>query len=381
VDEEGSGTMLSGICAGIGNLNSDYAGVATEASLIVVKLKKYNGNYINASLYVALEYAVRKARELNMPIVCNISQGSNESVAITTLTLGNTLYFLNGISVVAGVGNEGNTQTHTSGVIEFNGNEQEIELELSDDDPNVEIQIWMDRPDRVNCEVISPSGESSKLLQVSDYSLLTGTYDFEQTEYLLSTSYPTTFSGQQLITINLTNVKKGVWKIKLTGVDINSGIYNAYLSNRFFLKSGTRFRESNPEKTINYPATYEDIVSVGAYDTINNTIWPTSSRGPTVDYLLSPEIVAPGVNIIAPFPGEKYAKITGTAPAAAYVCGSLALFLQYILVENRYPQKAFTQTMMTYLKAGAIRSDNIPYPNNVYGYGILNIRGAFDQLR
>ena len=322
IDEEGSGTMLSGICAGLGNLNPNYAGVAGEASLIVIKLKKYNGNYTNAALYVATEYAIKRALELNMPIVFNTSYGSNESVAITTLSLRNTLFFERGICMVSGVGNEGNTQTHTSGVIEFNGSEGYIELELSEDDPNVQIQVWMDRPDRVNCEVISPTGESSKLLQVSSYALVTGLYDFEQTEYLLETNYPTTFSGQQQININLTNAKKGIWKIRLIGIDINSGIYNAYLSNRVFLKPGTRFRESNPEKTINYPATYEDIISVGAYDTINDSIWPTSSRGPTIDYIQVPDIVAPGVNIVAPYPGEKYARISGTAPAAAYVSGS-----------------------------------------------------------
>ena len=381
VDEEGSGTMLSGICAGLGNLNSDYQGVANEASLIVIKLRKYNNNYTNADLYVAADYAGNKALELNMPLVFNISQGSNESVAITTLTLRNTLFFERGICAVSGVGNEGNTQTHTSGVIEFNGSEEYIELELSEDESYVEVQIWIDRPDKVNCEIISPTGETSKLLQASAYTLLRGVYDFEQTEYLMLTSYPTTFSGQQQITINLTNVKKGIWKIKLIGIDINSGIYNAYLSNRVFLKPGTKFRESTPEKTINYPATYEDIISVGAYDTINNTIWPTSSRGPTIDYIQAPELVAPGVNIIAPYPGEKYARISGTAPAAAYVAGSIALFLQYVFVENRYPKKAFTQNMATYLKAGAIRSDNISYPNSTYGYGLLNIRNSFDQLK
>ncbi|WP_282192686.1 bifunctional germination protease/germinant receptor pseudoprotease CspBA [Romboutsia ilealis] len=381
IDEEGSGTMLSGICAGLGNLNPNYAGVAGEASLIVIKLKKYNGNYTNAALYVATEYAIKRALELNMPIVFNISYGSNESVAVTTLSLRDTLFFERGICIVSGVGNEGNTQTHTSGVIEFNGSEGYIELELSEDDPNVQIQVWMDRPDRVNCEVISPTGESSKLLQVSSYALVTGLYDFEQTEYLLETNYPTTFSGQQQININLTNAKKGIWKIRLIGIDINSGIYNAYLSNRVFLKPGTRFRESNPEKTINYPATYEDIISVGAYDTINDSIWPTSSRGPTIDYIQVPDIVAPGVNIVAPYPGEKYARISGTAPAAAYVSGSLALFLQYVLVEKRYPEKAFTQAMITYLKAGAVRSNNISYPNSALGYGLLNIRNVFDQLK
>ena len=381
VDEEGSGTMLSGICAGFGNVNSDYAGVANEALLIVIKLRKYDGNYTNDSLFIAAEYAVKKALELNMPMVFNISYGSNELVAMTALNLRDTLYFERGIGIVSGVGNEGNTQTHTSGVVHFNGEEEYIELELSEDDPNVEIQIWMDRPDRVNCEVISPTGESSKLLQVSSYSLLTGLYDFEQTEYLLVTNYPTTFSGQQQIIINLRNVKKGIWKIKLIGVDINSGIYNAYLSNRVFLKPGTRFRESNPEKTINYPATYEDVISIGAYDTINDTIWTPSSRGPTIDYISAPDIVAPGVNIIAPYPGERYARISGTAPAAAYVTGSLALFLQYVLVENRYPEKAFTQAMITYLKAGATRFNNISYPNSALGYGLLNIRNVFEKLK
>lgn len=89
--------MLSGICAGLGNINPDYAGVANEASLIVIKLKKYDGNYTNASLSVATEYAA-KALELNMPIVFNISYGSNELVAMTALTLRDAV-FLNEVFV------------------------------------------------------------------------------------------------------------------------------------------------------------------------------------------------------------------------------------------------------------------------------------------
>ena len=381
VDEEGSGTMLSGICAGMGNLNSAYAGVASEASLIVIKLRKINGNYTNAALYTAGEYVEKKARELNMPTIFNVSYGSNESVGLTSLTLRRSLFFERGGCVVSGVGNEGNTQTHTSGALGPNGGTKEIELELSEDEPRILIQIWIDRPDRVNCELISPTGETSKLLQVSYYDLLTGLYDFEQTEYILFTVYPTTFSGQQQIIIDLTNVKRGVWKIRLIGQNVINGVYNAYLQNRVFLKPGTRFRESNPEKTINYPATYEDIISVGAYDTINGSIWPTSSRGPTIDYIQAPDIVSPGVNIIAPYPGRRYARITGTAPAAAYVTGSIALFWQYVLVENRYPKKAFVQTTLPYFKGGATRADNISYPNATYGYGLLNVRGVFDQLK
>ncbi|WP_261814990.1 S8 family serine peptidase [Paraclostridium bifermentans] len=39
-DETGHGTMLSGICSGLGNLNKQYSGVAPDSELIIVKLKK-----------------------------------------------------------------------------------------------------------------------------------------------------------------------------------------------------------------------------------------------------------------------------------------------------------------------------------------------------
>ena len=35
----------------------------------------------------------------------------------------------------------------------------------------------------------------------------------------------------------------------------------------------------------------------------------------------------------------------------------------------------------TYIHAGARRNSEIIYPNDIYGYGILDIRGAFDQLK
>ncbi|WP_276630804.1 S8 family serine peptidase, partial [Terrisporobacter hibernicus] len=94
-----------------------------------------------------------------------------------------------------------------------------------------------------------------------------------------------------------------------------------------------------------------------------------------------PDIVAPGVNIIAPYPGGGYATITGTAPAAAYTSGCIAYLLQNNFVKENYPRLAYVQKIRTYLRAGATRLDNISYPNNNLGYGFLNIKGAFYQLR
>ena len=380
-DEEGIGTMLSGICCGLGNGDSRYQGVATDAELIIVKLAKLDGNYTSSLLYAAMGYIYNKALELNRPLIFNLGLGSNQQVAITSRTIGNKFFFLRGIMAIEGAGNEGNTQTHTSGVLSSIGDEKDIDLEIEEDEDEVTIQIWVNRPDKVDVQVISPSEEISKTSQASNYNVVYGLFDLDQTSYLIYSTYPTIESGQQLINISLINAKRGTWRIRLIGSYITNGIYNAYLENRAFLKPGTRFSQSNPSSTINYPGTYEDAITVGAYDTKNNTIWPSSSRGPLLDSSQKPDILAPGVDIIAPYPGNRYAMITGTSAASSYTAGAVALFLQYILVDNIYPEKAFVQNIATYLKTGATRVSNISYPNESYGYGILNIRGAFEQLR
>ena len=380
-DEEGYGTILSGICAGLGNVNQEYVGVAEDAELIVVKLKKIDGYYNNATLTVATQYAYRKAFELNMPIVFNYNLGSNAFAGKFRRTVELESFYTRGLCIVSSVGDEGNTETHTSGKLLFNNDEKEIEIEIMEEEEAIEVQIWLDRPDTANAVIISPTNELSKEIDASDYYTVEGKFDLEGTNYSITYVYPTTFSGQQQITINLYNVKTGIWKIRLIGNYISNGIYNAYLPNRRFLNEGTKFRNSNPNSTVTYPSTYRDVISVGAYDSRNRSVWSSSSRGPTITGLQKPDFLAPGVNIVGPYPNGRYAMITGTAPAASYTAGCIAMFMQYILVDGNYPNKAFVQKLRTLFSAGATREDNIQYPNNIYGYGLLNLRGTFDIFR
>ncbi|HSQ89008.1 S8 family serine peptidase [Romboutsia sp.] len=380
-DEEGHGTMISGICAGLGRKNSEYSGVAKEADLIVVKLAKIEGEYTGANLLAAVQYLYKKSYAEKIPIIINLSIGSNNLAGRTYEQIVQQTFFLQGICTVSAAGNEGNAQTHTSGKIEFNGQQKDIELELLQDEDTIQIDIWIDRPDKVTVSLVSPTGQESKVLALQSYKVVTGLFDLEATDYLITYIYPTKYSGQEKITVNLNRAKKGIWKIRLIGEYITNGTYQAYLPNRVFLKQGTKFRETDPLYTINYPGTYDADMTVGAYDTINNSLWSKSSRGPTIAGTQKPDIVAPGVNIIAPYPGNTYATITGTAPAAAHVSGAAALYMQYVLVDGIYPSKSFSQKMKTYIKAGAKRSIDITYPNNDYGYGILDIKGIFDQLK
>lgn len=380
-DDEGYGTILSGICAGLGNVNPEYVGVAEDAELIVVKMAKIDGYYNNAMAFIASEYIYQKAFDLNMPIVINHAEGSNSLAGVFTRGISQQTFYTRGLCIVSASGDEGNTQTHTSGRLLFAGDTKEIEIEITNEEESLEIQIWINKPDTAKVSIISPTGEVSKEVEVSDFYIVSGRFDLENTEYAITYIYPTTYTGQQQTIVNLANAKRGIWKIRLTGDYITNGIYNAYLPNRVFIDHQTKFRNPKPESTVNYPATYNDTITVGAYDSINRGLWQGSSRGPTISGLLKPDFIAPGVNIVGPYPGGGYATITGTSPSASYTSGCIAMFVEYILIDGNYPDKAFVQKLRTLFRAGATRIEGAQYPNNDSGYGILNIKGTFDVFR
>ena len=72
------------------------------------------------------------------------------------------------------------------------------------------------------------------------------------------------------------------------------------------------------------PAMSPSAISVGASDA-QDRVASFSSRGPAYDYGIKPEVVAPGVDILSTFPGEKTRLASGTSMAAPYVAGVAAL--------------------------------------------------------
>ena len=134
-DLSGHGTAVAGIAAGNGRTsNGRYRGVAPESELLVVKLgiPRPDSFPRTTELIQGVDYAVRKALELSMPLVINLSFGNTYGSHDGTSLLETFLDDISGYGrscMVVGTGNEGEAGGHTGGWL-TKGEEKTLELAI-----------------------------------------------------------------------------------------------------------------------------------------------------------------------------------------------------------------------------------------------------------
>jgi uncharacterized repeat protein (TIGR01451 family) len=119
--------------------------------------------------------------------------------------------------------------------------------------------------------------------------------------------------------------------------------------------------------TTGSPASLSQALAVGATDA-GDEIASFSSRGPSPWGETKPDLVAPGVEIRSSVPGGAYALYHGTSAAAPQVAGVAALLLQ--------ARSSLTVSETESLLIDFARPLGEPVPNNDYGWGLVDARGA-----
>jgi subtilisin family serine protease len=120
------------------------------------------------------------------------------------------------------------------------------------------------------------------------------------------------------------------------------------------------------------PADGDLVTAVGAVDEFNN-IASFSSHGPSSDGQIKPDVVARGVNTVCAIPPEYgflYGAASGTSLSAPLVSGAAALVMDAVPTASAVAvRNAFLQT-----------ADRTSTPDNLYGYGRIDVMAAIDYL-
>ncbi len=121
--------------------------------------------------------------------------------------------------------------------------------------------------------------------------------------------------------------------------------------------------------TIGSPAAADRALTICAMRDVGENGWslaPFSSRGPTADGRVKPDLCAPGVRISAPQAGtpDRYVTYSGTSMATPFVAGLAALMLE----ANPYLTPSEVRELLT----ATAQDWGAPGQDNDYGYGRVN---------
>lgn len=395
-DEEGHGTKMAGIIGARG-ANRELQGVASGCEFVIVKLlesinfKKeleannvpYTPVYNTSEILTAIEYLKNFSIEQNKPMVIYLgvgtTEGSHDGNNIISRYI-TSIGSVRGLVTVAGVGNEGASEGHASGFIQQVGGIASIEIRIPKEMKYFSFKIWVLKPNIASLNVISPNGDESNFIKAKNNEDQSINFVFYKTEMRVRYYVPEHFTGHEVIDINFSNIKVGLWTLQLRGDYITNGVYNIWLPPQKTLPEGTRFLQSDPFITLTIPGTARKVVTTGYYGN-NNALIAASGKGFSINELLNnPDIATIGTDILTTRPAGGTTKVSGSSAATAIIAGACALLMEWGIVKGN-DITMYSTKVIAYLIHGADRSNPIyRYPNRDIGYGFFDLLGTFNII-
>jgi minor extracellular serine protease Vpr len=441
------GTHVAGIAAGsgIGSPQLKYKGMAPEAELVFVSIKYYNddlpgsalSDYLiaNPAIIDAYKYIFDYAKSVGKPAVINLSwgmhTGPHDGTSLFDLATNNLVG--EGNILVGAAGNYGQNPMHFDYLL-LGDTAKTIIVEnqrLNYKKEEVYVDIWGSGNSffSLSVNLIDTFGNivyqtpfiSSQQSGTAIYTHLTDSGVFTVSAIRTPLYLP---NQKPNITLWVTNPNPRLYYASLALTSPysqihawNSGGIYRYASGRFAdkfdkLDFSGHYVNGNTDYTVGENGgTSKSVITVGATtaknfyvgifnDTFDNksysaigSVTPFSSRGPTADGRIKPDISAPGLDVAAPiflqeypgwawnrllakeaFKGDTFAygAFSGTSMASPQVAGIVALMLQANpRLNNLQIRNILAKTAIVDMHTGLV-------PNNNVGWGKAN---AFEAVK
>ena len=395
-DTNGHGTFLASVAAGGVDTESDFVGAAPEAQIAVVKLKEAKSYlrefffvkegepaYQENDIMLAVAYLNGLANVLNLPLVLCIGIGSSNGSRSGNSNLS---MYLNDIaarrkrSVVVATGNEAGVRHHYRGQFTEGMEYEDVEINVSENVDGFFVELWAGAPELFEVSVISPTGEQMPRVPAREGTSSVYDFIFERSTVSVDYRIEAKRTGSLLVYLRFVRPRSGIWKIRVFPESVTEGVYNMWLPLEQFTTGDVFFLRSNPDTTITIPSSAPLVISVGAYNTANQSIYPDSGRGNSPSGRLKPDFVAPGVNVYGVNARGDYVRQTGTSVAAAITAGAVAQVLQWAVVDRNNPTIS-NAGIKNMLIRGTGKPTGNTYPNTQWGYGTLDVYRSFEMLR
>ncbi|MBW6409568.1 S8 family peptidase [Clostridium weizhouense] len=395
-DDIGHGTQIAGIIGARG-YNPQFQGIAQDCEFVIVKLLEsanfkqklienrvkpvpiYNTSEVLSAIEYIKNFAIKSKKPIVICLGVGSTEGSHDGMNLISRYV-SSIASLRGIAVITGVGNEGDSQGHATGYIKNVNDVKTVELKIPKELKAFSFNIWVRRPNRASLTVISPTGESSKLIESKIDKFQTFNFVFVNTALSVRYYTPDYYTGHEVINVNFNNIKPGIWKFELLGEYITDGRYDIWLQPKITLPENTIFLESNPFNTLTIPSTAFNTVTVAYYGSDNSLI-ASSGKGfnTNVNTTINPDIATIGINILTTQVSGGTTLISGSSAATAIVAGACVLLLEWAIINGNDPTM-YSKKIRSYFMHGAYRNKIFTFPNQEIGYGDFDLLGTFDFI-
>jgi phosphatidylserine/phosphatidylglycerophosphate/cardiolipin synthase-like enzyme/subtilisin family serine protease len=339
------GTCVASIAAGNGRSGGPM-GVAPEAHIIFVHHSSRDSLGVaklgdSVTLLEAVDFIARTAGR--RPWVINLSMGrhgeNHTGETIVEQAFDSLLRAVPGRAICQSTGNYFNRRIHASGLLKPGERRTLIwEVGAFDITPN-ELEIWYSSRDDLVVEVRSPDGILFRRVGQNESAIL-GDPE-KEIGYIFHRTYePNTLDNHIKIFLN-PGGPLGGWQVTIISVDIVDGRFDAWIERDAACPTcQSHFREEDAVSTTTTGSICNGkrTIAAGAFDS-HTSQWPLapfSSSGPTLTGWYKPDLVAPGVRVLAARSasrgresnGPLLTRVSGTSFAAPHVTGCVALMFE-----------------------------------------------------